>query len=309
MRHHPEYQYLNTLQQLLTTGERVPNRTGVDTFRTLGVTHRYNFEDGFPLFTSKRVWWKGIAHELLWFLMGQSNIRYLVENDIHIWDDDAYRVYLQKAKEFNPAQKSRSKEWFLENVLAGSRIHDYKFGDLGPVYGTQWREWRRSEEEDAGWTHDQIRNLVHGLKNNPTSRRHIVSAWNVADIDDMGLPPCHVMSQYTIVDGNKLWCHMYQRSCDMFLGVPFNVASYSLLTYMLASVCGLAPGGLIHTMHDCHIYSNHVEAVAEQLNRKPNPFPQLELNPDVKDIDDFKFEHFKIVNYHPHATIKADLNT
>ena len=183
-------------------------------------------------------------------------------------------------------------------------------GDLGPVYGKQWRkwpDWTVGFDGDVDFI-DQVANLITSLKKNPSSRRHILSAWNVADIDKMGLPPCHVMSQYTISNG-KLWCHMYQRSADLFLGVPYNVASYSLLTYMLAQMCGLEPGGFIHTMHDAHIYVNHLDAAKEQITRKPKNLPALVLNPDIKDIDDFKFSDIKIDGYDSHATIKAQLNT
>jgi len=221
---------------------------------------------------------------------------------------DAFRLVINNG-ENGPAE---SKEWFINYI---KKYKKPSLGELGPVYGKQWRRWeapRFYEGEEHIFNDDfvkidQIANLIDGLKNNPSSRRHILSAWNVADVPNMGLPPCHVMSQYTIDDG-KLWCHMYQRSCDMFLGVPFNVASYSLLTYMLAQVCGLEPGGFIHTLHDAHIYVNHLNAVKEQLTRKPNPLPRLELNPDVSNIDDFKYEDLKIVNYNPLPAIKAQLN-
>ena len=643
---HPEYQYLNTLKEVVDSGTVCENRTGVNTRRILGVMHKYDFKHGFPLFTTKKTWFKGIAHELLWFLSGSSNIKYLVDNDVHIWDDDAYRYFIENTKDHFSYLKKQppTKEQFLKQVgesfpwAYGYRNFN-QYGDLGPVYGKQWRSWQSPGDNDI----DQIANLVDGLRDNPSSRRHIVSAWNVGEVEDMGLPPCfpaghrvriergyvpieevkqgdnvftsegnwlyaydirktpyrgqlieikswynnetitstpnhpflikdkgyieskdvkvgdylairrqdfkniiptfhydvgvnqyqkskiisfqptlddaymmgyflgdgwtmpygnhccfaisnkdkdrvlpkirksikvsekpnsgtnvstyqtkskkwygvlssfghkahnkcipfwvfnmpkehieeflqgykdadgckkekdrwdftttseqlayglqslfamfgqvtslyyqkrpettiiegrlvnqrntfslktvdgkfaivdddfiwvkvrdvllskddadfvynfsvdedhtftvnnivthncHVISQYTVENG-KLWCHMYQRSCDMFLGVPFNVASYSLLTYMLAQVCNLEPGGFIHTMHDCHIYENHLEAVEEQLTRTPNEFPQLELNPDMSTIDDFKYKDLKIVNYNPHSTIKAELN-
>lgn len=642
---HPEYQYLNTLREVVDSGTVCENRTGVNTRRILGVMHKYDFKHGFPLFTTKKTWFKGIAHELLWFLSGSSNIKYLIDNDVHIWDDDAYRVYKDSGGDL-------SKDEFVSFIKDGKKDphnathYGYQLGDLGPVYGVQWRNWwqYRNRNYSLRDSIDQLADLIDNLKNNPTSRRHILSAWNVADLDSMGLPPCfpaghlvhtergfipieevkrgdqvftsegnwltaydiqetpynnkpllkiqywynnqdivctpnhpflikdkgyieakdvqlgdyvairrqkvkdiiptfhydvgvnqyqdkkavkfqptlddaymmgyflgdgwtmpygnrccfaishkdkdkilpkirksikvsekpscgvnvstyqtkskkwygvlsnfghkahnkhipywvydmpleyikqflegykdadghrrkdgewdftttseqiayglqflfsivgkvtsisfqkrpsttiiegrlvnqrdtfsiktvqgkfaivnddfiwlkvrkvssledsvdyvynfsvdrdhtytvnnivthncHVMSQYTVENG-KLWCHMYQRSCDMFLGVPFNVASYSLLTYMLAQVCNLEPGGFIHTMHDCHIYENHLEAVEEQLTRTPNEFPQLELNPDVSTIDDFTYQDLKIVNYNPHSTIKAELN-
>lgn len=300
---HPEYQYLDTLRLVRDTGEVNENRTGVNTRRILGVTHRYDFKDGFPLFTTKRVWWKGVAHELLWFLSGNQNIKYLVENGVNIWTDDAYRVFSQKVKD-DQYLLHHSKESFVQGVLSQETLgHDYTYGDMGPVYGVQWRAW-----DYGDYVFDQVASLVHDLKTNPLSRRHILSAWNAPEVGNMGLPPCHVMSQYTVTTDGKLWCHMYQRSCDMFLGVPFNVASYSLLTYMLAQVTNLKPGGFIHTMHDCHIYENHLDAVAEQLEREPTPFPQLDVNPFVTDIDDFQFDDLRITNYEPHPAIKAELN-
>jgi len=236
---------------------------------------------------------------------------------VNIWNDDAYRVYGQNFKvqvnSGNVTEEDKlDKESFLKGVLSEESINGYVFGDLGPVYGTQWRKWVSPSWDWSGLRTvkiDQVKKLVHNLKNNPSSRRHILSAWNVGEIESMGLPPCHVMSQYTINTKGELWCHMYQRSCDMFLGVPFNVASYSLFTHMLAQVCGLKPGGLIHTMHDTHCYVSHIPAIKEQLQREPHPFPKLELNPDIKDIDDFKFEDIKIVDYKCHPKIKADLVT
>lgn len=319
MKKHPEYQYLDTLRLVRDTGEINENRTGVNTRRILGVTHRYDFQDGFPLFTTKRVWWKGVAHELLWFLSGSSNIKYLLDNGVGIWTDDAYRVYKEgvaaknkwidqqneRRKSSIPHIDTLSKDDWIESVKAGTRSDR---GELGPVYGVQWRHWGYTHDEVCGYEEvDQVAQLIHDLKNNPQSRRHIISAWKVDEIPRMGLPPCHVMSQYTVSKG-KLWCHMYQRSCDMFLGVPFNVASYSLLTHILARVCDLEPGGFIHTMHDCHIYENHLDAVEEQLSREPNPFPQLVISPGVSNIDDISFGDLQIVNYNPHKAIKAELN-
>jgi thymidylate synthase len=299
---HPEFGYLTDLKNILQDGEYVPNRTGVSTYRLLGLTQRYNFDSGFPLLTTKKVWFKGIVHELLWFLKGDTNIKYLVDNDINIWNDDAYRHYLLHMK-LN-SQRSLDKENFLEVIKEPSGsdafLPGYRLGDLGPVYGKQWRNFNGV---------DQIKELINSLKNNPISRRHILSAWNPEDINDMALPPCHVLSQFTVTNGNKLWCQLYQRSCDMFLGVPFNIASYSLLTYMLAQVTGLKPGGLIWTGHDCHIYENHRDAVLEQVKRLPYDFPQLELNPSVLSIDDFKYEDIKVINYKSHDTIKANLVT
>mgnify|MGYP001604968569 FL=1 len=222
---HPEQQYLDSLRDILSDGEKVPNRTGVDTYRLLGLTHRYNFKDGFPLFTTKKVWMKGIVHELLWFLSGSTNIKYLVDNGVNIWNDDAYRYYKGHLEEY------LDKDTWLEKI----KKDEINYGDLGPVYGKQWRCFEGGNDVPGDPSVvDQIEKLTYSLKNNPTSRRHILTAWNPAEIEDMALPACHVLSQFTIMNGNKLWCQMYQRSCDMMLGVPFNVASYSLLTYMLA---------------------------------------------------------------------------
>lgn len=295
---HPEYQYLNTLEDLVRRGKQHGNRTGVDTLRTLGVMHKYDFQDGFPLFTTKKTWFKGVVIELLWFLSGDSNIKFLVDNNVGIWTDDAYRVYKNTGGDL-------SKEDFVDHIKNGKPDPrgdkgTYKLGELGPVYGVQWRGWN-------GY-YDQIEALVSGLKNNPSSRRHILTAWNPAQIEQMALPSCHVMSQWTVDEG-KLWCTMYQRSCDMFLGVPFNVASYSLLTYMLAQVTSLQPGGLVHMMNDSHLYLTHIPMTEELLKRVPREFPKLELNPNIKNIDDFKFEDFKLINYKPYPAIKAPLHT
>lgn len=309
MKNHPEYQYLNLLQDILEHGEKVPNRTGVDTIRLLGITHRYNFEDGFPLLTTKRVWFKGVVHELLWFLKGSTNIQYLVDNGVNIWNDDAYRHYKKRCEE--NGWRLDSKQEFIRRTSSDQGAeYAMSNADLGPVYGKQWRKWDNwSVGFDGDHEYiDQIQNLIDGLKNNPSSRRHILNSWNVAEIDQMALPPCHVMAQFTI-SRDKLWCQMYQRSCDSFLGVPYNVASYSLLTHMIAQVVGIEPGGFIWTGHDVHIYENHIDAVKEQLTREPRPFPKLELNPDVKSIDDFKYEDIKVVDYNPHPTIRAELVT
>lgn len=302
---HPEQQYLDILQDILDNGEEVPNRTGVNTKRVLGQQMRFDFRDGFPLFTTKRVWFKGVAHELLWFLSGDTNIKYLVDNGVGIWNDDAYRYYREQFKLRTGEETAMNKEAFVESI----KEEDFDIaGDLGPVYGAQWRNWHRREYGDGFITIDQVANLIYGLKNNPYSRRHIINAWNVGEIDKCALPPCHVLSQFSIFNG-RLWCQMFQRSGDCFLGIPFNVASYSLLTYMIAQVCELEPGGFIWNGHDVHLYINHEDAAREQLSREPKDFPRLVLDPAIKDIDDFKFEHIKIEDYEPHTTIKAPLNT
>jgi len=310
-----ENNYLALLVNILHNGTRKKNRTGVDTIGILGTQSRYDLRKGFPLFTTKEVWMKGIVHELLWFLSGSQNIKYLVDNGVNIWNDDAYRKYKSDLEQYNNASVRKSgdrigllsKEDYIkaikENPLEKAQ------GDLGPVYGSQWRKWAFFRDELVGHEEiDQVANLVDGLKNNPDSRRHILTAWNPPQIEDMGLPPCHVMSQYSVVDG-VLHSHMYQRSCDMFLGVPFNVASYALLTHMLAQVCGLKVGEFIHTMHDAHIYESHIDQVKEQLGRVANAPPTLKLNYKVDNIDLFVYDDIKIEGYNPHPKIRAPLIT
>ncbi|MBR3799573.1 MAG: thymidylate synthase [Bacteroidales bacterium] len=261
-------QYLDLLQRVLDEGVRKSDRTGTGTISVFGHQMRFNLQDGFPCLTTKKLHLKSIIHELLWFLAGDTNIKYLNDNGVRIWD-----------------------EWADEN------------GDLGHVYGYQWRSWKTPD----GQTIDQIANLVKSLKENPDSRRHIVSAWNVADIDNMALPPCHALFQFYVADG-KLSCQLYQRSADLFLGVPFNIASYALLTMMLAQVCGYQYGEFIHTFGDAHIYLNHLEQVHTQLERTPRPLPKMKINPDVKDIFSFKYEDFELVDYNPYPHIKAEVS-
>lgn len=261
-------QYLDLLQRVLDEGVRKNDRTGTGTISVFGHQMRFNLQDGFPCLTTKKLHLKSIIHELLWFLAGDTNIKYLNDNGVRIWD-----------------------EWADEN------------GDLGHVYGYQWRSWKTPD----GQTIDQISNLVKSLKENPDSRRHIVSAWNVADIDNMALPPCHALFQFYVADG-KLSCQLYQRSADLFLGVPFNIASYALLTMMLAQVCGYQYGEFIHTFGDAHIYLNHLEQVHTQLERTPRPLPKMKINPNVKDIFSFKYEDFELVDYNPYPHIKAEVS-
>lgn len=258
-------QYLELLQHILDKGVEKQDRTGTGTISCFGYQLRFNLADGFPLVTTKKLHLKSIIHELLWFLKGETNIGYLKEKGVRIWD-----------------------EWADEK------------GELGPVYGKQWRSW----EGAAGKEVDQITDLISQIKRNPDSRRLIVNAWNVADLDKMALMPCHVLFQFYVANG-KLSCQLYQRSADVFLGVPFNIASYSLLTLMIAQVCGLEPGEFIHTFGDVHIYSNHLEQVKLQLTRKPYPLPQMKLNPEIKNIFDFQFEDFTLENYQFHPAIKA----
>lgn len=258
-------QYHDLLKHILDKGTRKEDRTGTGTISTFGYQMRFDLSEGFPVVTTKKLHLRSIIIELLWFLQGDTNIKYLKENNVSIWD-----------------------EWADDN------------GNLGPVYGHQWRSW----PDGKGGTIDQITKLVHSLKNNPDSRRHIVSAWNVADVDNMALPPCHTLFQFYVADG-KLSCQLYQRSADTFLGVPFNIASYALLTMMLAQVCDLEPGEFIHTFGDAHIYSNHLEQVELQLSRDFRPLPTMKINPNVKDIFGFKYEDFELVGYDPHPHIKG----
>ena len=258
-------QYLDLLREIRDNGVTKTDRTGVGTKSIFGHQMRFNLQDGFPLLTTKKVFLKGIIYELLWFLKGDTNIKFLTDNNVHIWD-----------------------EWADEN------------GDLGYVYGKQWRSWEATD----GRVIDQISQVVDLIKNHPDSRRILVTAWNPAEIDKMALPPCHCLFQFYVADG-KLSCQLYQRSADTFLGVPFNIASYALLTMMLAQVCGLEPGEFIHTTGDTHIYLNHLDQVNEQLLREPRPLPKMIINPDVKSIFDFKYEDFKLEGYDPYPAIKA----
>ncbi len=257
-------QYLDMLRYVLENGVDKMDRTGVGTRSVFGQQMRFDLSKGFPLMTTKKMHLKSIIHELLWFIKGDTNVKYLQDNGVRIWN-----------------------EWADEN------------GDLGPIYGSQWRNWN-------GEGIDQLAQVVDKLKNNPNDRRMIVSAWNVSKIPEMHLPPCHMMFQFYVANG-KLSCMLYQRSCDMFLGVPFNIASYALLTMMLAQVCNLEPGEFVHTLGDTHIYHNHFEQVKEQLRREPLPLPTMKLNPQVKDINDFKYEDFTLENYECYGAIKAQV--
>lgn len=258
-------QYLDLLKVIRETGTFRGDRTGTGTYSIFGHQMRFDLSNGFPMVTTKKLHLRSIIHELLWFIAGDTNIKYLKDNGVSIWD-----------------------EWADEN------------GNLGPVYGHQWRSWPTPD----GRTVDQITNLIEQIKNNPNSRRHIVSAWNVADVDNMALPPCHCLFQFYVADG-KLSCQLYQRSADVFLGVPFNIASYALLTHMMAQVCDLGVGDFIHTFGDAHLYSNHIEQTDLQLTREPLPLPTLRLNPDVRDLFAFTADDIKIDGYESHAHIKA----
>ena len=261
-------QYLDLLQHVLDDGTDKSDRTGTGTRSVFGYQMRFNLADGFPVLTTKKLHLKSIIHELLWFLAGDTNIRYLKENGVRIWD-----------------------EWADEN------------GDLGRVYGAQWRSWRGADGE----TVDQIANVVRQIRQTPDSRRLIVSAWNPAEVDDMALPPCHALFQFYVANG-QLSCQLYQRSADIFLGVPFNIASYALLTMMVAQVCGLQAGEFVHTLGDAHLYQNHLEQARLQLTREPRALPRMHINPDVRDIFAFKFDDFTLSDYDPHPHIKAEVS-
>jgi thymidylate synthase len=265
--HHPEQQYLDLLRLVLETGVDRADRTNTGTRSLFGAQLRFDLSQGFPLLTTKKLHVKSIVYELLWFLRGDTNVRWLQERGVRIWD-----------------------EW------ADAR------GDLGPVYGSQWRSW----PDGRGGTIDQITNVVNSIKNNPNSRRHIVTAWNPAEVDEMALPPCHCLFQFYVAEG-KLSCQLYQRSADIFLGVPFNIASYALLTHMMAQVTGFAPGDFVHSFGDVHLYSNHVQQAHEQLGRAPRPLPRLTLNPERRSVFDFQYEDFTLTGYDPHPHIKAEV--
>ncbi len=258
-------QYLDLMQHVLDHGTQKHDRTGTGTISVFGHQMRFNLQDGFPMVTTKKLHLKSIIHELIWFLSGDTNIKYLKENGVRIWD-----------------------EWADAD------------GNLGPVYGSQWRSWPKPDGEKI----DQITQIINTIKNNPDSRRIIVSAWNVAEIENMALPPCHAFFQFYVADG-KLSCQLYQRSADIFLGVPFNIASYALLTMMVAQVCGLAYGDFVHTLGDAHLYNNHIDQAKLQLSRETRKLPKMKINPEVKNIFDFKFEDFTLEDYDPHPHIKG----
>ena len=279
------------------------DRTGTGTRSVFGHQMRFNLADGFPLLTTKKVFLKGVIHELLWFLTGDTNIKYLVDNGVHIWDNDAYRYYNELCIRHGVLPVTM--EAFLEasQQQIASPIEGYTFGDLNHIYGYQWRSWPKPDGSHI----DQIRQVIDTIKHNPNSRRMIVSAWNVAEVEDMALPPCHVLFQFYVAEG-KLSCQLYQRSADTFLGVPFNIASYALLTMMIARECGLEAGEFIHTLGDTHLYLNHFEQVEEQLSREPRQLPRMVLNPDVKSVFDFCYEDFTLEGYDPHPAIKAPMS-
>lgn len=262
-------QYLDMLQYVLENGQEKDDRTGTGTISVFGYQNRYDLNEGFPLLTTKKVHFKSIVYELLWFIKGDTNIKYLNEHSVKIWN-----------------------EWADEN------------GELGPVYGAQWRKWKTKENNQI----DQLSILINQLKNNKSSRRHIISSWNVGELNNMALPPCHAFMQFYVSNDNKLSCQLYQRSADAFLGVPFNIASYALFTHMIAQVCNLEVGDFIHTFGDLHIYKNHIEQVNIQLERTPKTLPQIKLNKNIKNIEDFTFDDIELINYNPDPLIKGKIS-
>jgi dihydrofolate reductase/thymidylate synthase len=284
---HEEYQYLEMIREIIDQGAVKGDRTGTGTISTFGNQMRFDLRRSFPLLTTKRVFWRGVAEELLWFVAGETNANKLADKNIHIWDGNGSREYLDSIG-----------------------LTEREVGDLGPVYGFQWRhfgaEYTNMHADYAGKGVDQLAEVIHKIKNNPTDRRILLTAWNPAALKEMALPPCHMFCQFYVANG-ELSCQMYQRSCDMGLGVPFNIASYSLLTCMIAQVCDLKPGDFVHVCGDTHVYSNHVEPLEKQLVCEPRPFPILKINPDKKDIDSFVFEDFEIVGYDPHPKIEMKM--
>lgn len=296
-------QYQDLLSHILKNGEQRGDRTGTGTIGVFGYQMRFDLSVGFPLVTTKKVHLKSIIQELLWFLKGETNIRYLCQNNVRIWDDWPFAKY-QKSEEYQ-GEDMKS----FANKIAEDENFAEKWGELGPVYGSQWRCW----PDGKGGELDQITNLIHQIKTNPNSRRLIVSAWNVADIEQMTLPPCHTLFQFYVgqpkTAGGKrtLSCQLYQRSADTFLGVPFNIASYALFTMMVAQVCDLEPGDFVHTFGDAHIYLNHQDQVQLQLSRETFPLPKMSINPNVKDIFEFQFEDFELKDYQSHPAIKGEV--
>ena len=293
-------QYLDLLDKICREGVVRDDRTGTGTKGIFGYQMRFNLSEGFPLLTTKRVFLKGVIHELLWFLKGDTNIKYLVDNGVHIWDSDAFRYYNELCVKHGVLPVDM--ETFLGALGVESPIEGYKFGDLNHVYGYQWRSWPKANGESI----DQIKEVIETIKKNPSSRRMIVSAWNVADVGGMALPPCHTMFQFFVAEG-KLSCQLYQRSGDVFLGVPFNIASYALMTMMIAKECGLEAGEFIHTLGDAHLYLNHLDQSAEQLSRDTRSLPRMILA-DRDSIFDYTYDDFTLEGYDPHPAIKAPLS-
>ena len=313
---HPEMAYLKLLTHILENGVKKEDRTGTGTISVFGYQMRFDLNKGFPLLTTKRVPFKLlVASELLWFIKGDTNIRYLLQNNNHIWDEWAFAKWVKSEDYKGPdmtnfgIRATKDEEFakildgqmklFTEKVLTDDEFA-VKYGDLGPVYGKQWRSW----PAENGETIDQLKKVIEMIKKNPDSRRLIISAWNPTEVDDMALPPCHTLFQFYVVDG-KLSCQLYQRSADVFLGVPFNIASYALLTHLIAHECGLGVGEFVHSFGDAHIYLNHLDQVNEQLSREPRDFPNLIINPEKKSIFDIELSDLTMEGYNPHPTIKA----
>lgn len=311
-----EKEYLDLARRILEEGTERQDRTGTGTKSVFGHQMRFDLQKGFPLLTTKRVYFKLIKSELLWFLKGDTNIRFLLENNNHIWDEWAFEKYVkspdykgpdmtdfglrsQKDPEFKEEYKKQM-ALFRESVL-NDDVFAEQYGSLGNVYGAQWRAWQKKD----GGVIDQIKNVIESIKTNPQSRRHIVSAWNPEEVPTMALPPCHTLFQF-YVEGNKLSCQLYQRSGDVFLGVPFNIASYALLTHLVAQETGLEVGEFVHTLGDAHLYMNHMDQIHEQLSREPKAFPTIKLNKE-KSIFDFEMDDIEVLDYHPHKAIKAPI--
>ena len=305
-------QYLDLLRDIKENGEIKGDRTGTGTKSVFGRQIRFDLSEGFPAVTTKKLYMKAVVHELLWMLKGATNIQYLVQNDVKIWNEWAYQIYLEKMG-MDKELVRYSDEWkeelerFVQKVKEDDEFA-LQWGELGPIYGKQWRRWTGPNGEDI----DQIANIIDLIKNDPTSRRIIVSGWNVGEIQELiknhdhAPPSCHTLFQFMVIDG-KLSCQLYQRSADLFLGIPFNIASYALLTMMIAQVTDLEVGEFIHTFGDAHIYLNHMDQVEEQLSREPRSLPTMIINPNIKNIDDFKYEDFKLEGYDPHPPIKAPI--
>ncbi|OME88176.1 thymidylate synthase [Paenibacillus sp. FSL A5-0031] len=310
-----EQTYLQLLKYVLEHGTKKEDRTGTGTISTFGYQMRFDLSEGFPMLTTKRVPFKLIASELIWFIQGDTNIRYLLQHNNNIWNEWAFKRWVESASYTGPDMTNfglRSQtdaefskvydeqmDLFKQNILTDDQFAA-EFGELGNVYGKQWREWKTTQGDAI----DQLKDVIATIKKNPDSRRLIVSAWNPEDVPSMALPPCHTMFQFYVTNG-KLSCQLYQRSADIFLGIPFNIASYALLTHMIAHECGLEVGDFIHTLGDAHIYTNHLEQIELQLSRESRPLPQLKLNTDKKSIFDFAVEDLSIEDYNPHPTIKA----
>ena len=306
-RTHPEYQYLDLLQDILDTGfEKHEFNSGIALKSVFGRSMRFDLSQGYPLLTTKKVFIRGIIHELVWFLRGETNIKYLVDNDVHIWDEWPYKEYATAAKKGTVPELDA--KVFIEKIKSDDDFAK-KWGELGPVYGRQWRRWKAADGREI----DQLSWAIEKVRNYPDRKHAVVSAWNpefiyemAAPGTSMAIPPCHTMYQLNVTDG-KLSLLLFQRSADMFLGVPFNIASYALLTLVIAQIAGYQPGEFIHMIGDAHIYSNHYDQVREQIAREPRAFPTITINPDLKNIDDIRFEDFAIENYNPHPPIKGKI--